>query len=439
MNARKVMCVLKRSFWAALLIPGLAMAASHPNMYLNQDEIDAIKIKISANEEPWTSAYSQVISAANSALNQSPLSVTFQGSTGNQYFTERPFCGWPTPPACRDGEINPNADRGDYVAAIALGAAVRDLGLAYAFTGEAQYADKAIDFIRAWSLNPGTRMIPTTAIGNRIELFITLPGYFYGADLIWNYDGWDSGEKAAFTNWVKSVGDHARENGAGLNNFANWRVVLVASAGALLDDSALLDFAETEWRRLIPLQMNDAGSSRAGQLGLEVGRTQGLHYSMYALNAMIQAAEILRHRNVDLYNFVDDGGRGLELALDFMTPYAINPSLWGNDSQTRGNEQIRPITQNNSMALYELAYTQYEKQSYLDAINRWGRPMYDIRTMGVTTLTHVDLGSAIQPTAPSIVTQPESVTVTAGEDASFSVSVSGSGPLSSAPATRWQA
>ncbi|NOX76666.1 MAG: hypothetical protein GXP17_08690 [Gammaproteobacteria bacterium] len=61
---------------------------------------------------------------------------------------------------CRDGQINPNADRGDYEAAIKLGDAVQDLGLAYAFTGEAKYADKAIGLIRGWSLDSTTRMKP---------------------------------------------------------------------------------------------------------------------------------------------------------------------------------------------------------------------------------------------------------------------------------------
>jgi len=403
-----------------------AVAGSHPNMYLNQAEIDAINSKVSGNVEPWSSAYSRVLSAANSALNKPLLSVTLQGKTNSQYFTEKPYCGWPKPNVCRDGQINPNADRGDYIAAIELGDVVRDLGLAYAFTGEAKYADKAIDFIRAWSLDPGTRMKPTTAAGNRIELFITLPGYFYGADLIWSYDGWDADEKAAFAGWVKALGDHAMSNGVGLNNFANWRVVLIASIGALLNDNSFLSFAENEWKRLLPLQMNGVGSSVAGILGQESGRTRGLHYSLYAINAMIQGAEILRHHNVNLYDVVVKG-RSLKLALDFITPYAINPSQWTADRY----KQITTITQNDSMALFELAYSYYQEPSYLDVINKWKRPMEETRVMGINTLTHAnrfDLSTV--STAPSIIVSPDDVTVAEGEDASFSVAVIGSDPLS---------
>lgn len=405
----------------------LAVAASHPNMYINQEDIDAIKNKVTANVQPWAGAYSKVIEAAKSTLTKSPVSVTFQGKSSRQYFTEKPYCGWPD--GCRDGQINPNADRGDYIAAIKLGDAVRDLGLAYAFTGEAQYAEKAIEFIRIWSVNPDTSMKPTTAAGNRIELFITLPGYLYGADLIWNYAGWNVDEKATFRNWVQTLGNQAVSSGAGNNNFANWRVVLIAAAGALLDDSTLLDFAAMEWKRLLPLQMNGEGSATAGIMGQEQGRTKGLHYSLYAINAMIQGAEILRHRNVDLYSYKDHKGRGLELALDFITPYAINPAAW----TATGYQQITTITQNDSMALYELAYSQYKKPLYLDAINRWTRPLDEIRVMGINTLTHAnrfDLDSTPLPTvAPRITTQPSSQTVDEGATATFSVTASGSATL----------
>jgi len=411
----------------------VAVAGPHPNMYLNQAEIDAIKIKVDAKEEPWFSAHTKVISAANSALNRSPLSVTYQGSTSNQYFTEKPYCGWPSPPAngCRDGQINPNADRGDYVAAIQLGGAVRDLGLAYAFTGDVQYADKAIALIRVWSLDADTRMTPTTAAGNRIELFVTLPGYFYGADLIWNYDGWIASEKEAFRNWVKSVGAHARANGAGLNNFANWRVVLIASIGALLDDDELLNFAEAEWKRLLGIQVKNRGSIVEGQMGQEYGRTRGLHYSLYAINAMIQGAEILRHRGVNLYDYVfvdpEKGWRtDLEIALDTITPYAINPASWPYKQETT-------ITQRDSMALFELAYTYYQKESYRDAIIRWKRPMDEIRIMGITTLTHATAFDIVTVPVPQvvliIVTQPEAVTAIEGANASFSIVASGNDPL----------
>jgi len=413
-------------FIAFALSAQIAVADPHPNMYLNQTEIDAIKVKVDNEVEPWFSAYGVVMSAAEAALTQPPLSVTFQGRTSPHYYTESPYCGWPD--GCRDGQINPDADRKDYEAAIKLGDSVRDLGLAYAFTGKTKYADKAIELINVWSVNPETRMYPDAQ--GRIELFITLPGMFYGADLIWNYEGWNADEKTGFVNWVAKVGENARNRGAGANNFANWRLVLIASAAVLLDNDEYFSHVESEFKKLVSSQMNGAGSSRPGILGQEYDRAIGLHYSLYAINAMIQGAEIMRHRNINLYDYKDTQGRGLELALDFITPYAINPASWNAD----GYKQEKPITQRDSMALFELAYSHYQKQSYLDAILRWKRPMNEHRVMGINTLTHANRFELnvmpVTPSAPEIVTQPDAVTVEEGGDATFSVLATGSGTLS---------
>ncbi len=393
------------------LMTSARVAVADPGMYLNRAEIDAIQLKVDAGEAPWTDAYAQVMAATNTALSQPLLSVTFQGDTGNQYSTQAPFCGWTAvdgqSPDCRDGEINLAQDRGDYDVAIQVGDTVRDLGLAYAFTGQSQYADKAIDMIRAWSLDSTTRMLPISSpkaisnAGGRIEIFITMPGYLYGADLISDYEGWDPVEKAGFQDWTRALADHTIANGTGANNFSNWRVVLAASAGALLDDQAMLDFAEDEWKSLIRSQMKGVGSNVAGALSQEVGRAQGLHYSLFALNAMIQGAEILNTRGVDVYDYVGPadlggGAASLKLALDYIVgfasaedPVAAFEAARGLvDNGFLGYTQITPITADNSMALFELAYSYWQDPDYLAVLERWGRPIDDIRPMGNVTLTH---------------------------------------------------
>jgi len=164
-------------------------------MYLSLDEIKAIKARVDANEEPWKTAYYAMISEANSVLKEQPPSVTYGGKippngTKHEYYSALPYKS--------DGVFNPDSDRTDYQSAIKLGRDVRILGLAYAFTGEGKYADKALEFIRVWSIDPSTKMNPGFTDSNGqsyIELSITLPGMFYGADLIWNYQGWTPADK----------------------------------------------------------------------------------------------------------------------------------------------------------------------------------------------------------------------------------------------------
>lgn len=363
----------------------------HPNIFINSKEIEELKQKINSGLQPWKQAYdSMMTNYLPKAINMPNKSVTYQGKNPSPwddkhyYYTETSYCGWatctPKPSGtgnkCCDGHINPNADRKDYQAAADVSFAVRTLGLAYALGGNKSYADKAIQLITTWCIDPETRMIPVfTTFSSHIELSVTLPGMFYGADLIWNYWGEkDSVSRDKFKKWVTEIIKSAK-SWTWYNNMESWRLVFISSASALAEDVNSREYAFDRWKQKIPDQMNMDGS-----LKYELARTKSLTYSSYALNAMIQTAEIARHYNVDLYNYKLPDGRGLEKALDFLAPYVTNPSAWKH-------KQITPYTGVNT-ALYELAYTRDNKQKYKDAIIKWGRPMYDIYTMGGTTLTH---------------------------------------------------
>lgn len=380
----------------------VVQAWSHPNMYLDAQEIEAIKAKVQAGEEPWASAYDQLIANANNALSMTPRSVTDNGD-GHDYKTDDPYT--------TDGVYDPNADRTDYYNAIQVGHAVRDLGLAYALTQDSRYADKAIQLINTWAVNPDTYMTPKAknngpatpghGSGGVIELFITIPGMFYGADLIYNYPGWNPADKQAFFEWARTIAYDAKDQ-IYQNNFENWRHVFLASAAALTDDSALLNYVFDRYREVLPTQIEPSGL-----MHLEYTRTRGLSYSLYAINAIIQTAEIARHHGVDLYTYMaptGDGPVGLKTALDYYAPFALNPDLWPY-------QQITPIVAADNMALFELAYSFWPEEIFLNVIERWGRPMDETRIMGPVTLTHGN-GVALEDpgTTPTPIPTPTPVT-----------------------------
>lgn len=356
----------------------------HPNMYLNAAEIAAIKTKVQAGAEPWKTAYERLIADANQALNEKPYSVTKDGGSndGHDYEAISIYCGWKEvdgkEPDCRDGKINPNIKRQDYEEAISLGKAVHNLGLAYAFTQDSKYAQQAISLIRAWCIEPNTRMNPKfTNSQSYIELSITIPGLFFGADLLYNYPDWSAQEKETFTEWVAAIANSALKWHR-TNNFENWRVNFVAAAGAFLGDESLLNYAFGRYKELIPIQIDPKG-----RMIKELNRTTSLTYSLYALNAMIQTAEIARHQGVNLYDYTSDGKRGLKLALDYHATYAAdtNPRDWSY-------QQIKPLNKQDNVALYELAYSYWQEPSYLKVINSWQRPMIEKRILKQITLTH---------------------------------------------------
>ena len=357
---------------------------THPNMYLNATELAAIKAKVRAGASPWKPAYDKLLVSAASALRQAPLSVTYTGHAGHDYRTEPPYCGWtpatsPCGSSCCDGKINPNADRGDYTAAIKVGAAVRTLGLAYALTGNATYAAQALALIRTWALDPQTYMRPAvTNTQSEIELAITLPGLFYGADLLWHYSGWAGSEKAAFQSWARSLAASfkARGTSTAANNFGDWRLVLLATAAVVTEDAGLMSYVVSHYKLLVPNQID-----ASGRLVREINRATALSYATYAVNAISQVCEIARHWGVDLYHFKTATGRGsVERAFDWLAPYVENPAAWPY-------RQTSPYRGDNAAA-FEFAYFTWRKSNYWDVIQQWHRPMTEGRTAGPVTLTH---------------------------------------------------
>ncbi len=366
---------------------------SHPNWILNRDEITEIKTKISLNKEPYKAAYNDLIRRAEWWMNKTKFSVRLSGDKGALYYSESPYCGWDKAPGwspcgknCCDGQFSPYVDRWDYKQAIKFWDAVRDLGMAYAFTNNSKYADKAIYFINAWCIYPSTKMTPK--YGNwqsYIELFITMPWAFYWADLMWDYDGWNVNDKKEFLEWVKIFADKTKKlawmtDPVGINahNFVDWRMVSLTSMAVLLEDKELVDYVYEYAKKTLPHQIDNKGV-----FIYEILRTKGISYSSYALNAILQTAEALRHQWYNLYNYSDKDGRGsIKKAIDWLGPYMIDSSSWPYKQITRYNGST------DNAAAFEIANTIWDDPIIDNVIKKWSRPMYETRIAWSVTLTH---------------------------------------------------
>ena len=376
------------TIWNAHAAPNPAPAATFNAVFLSPERLAALKAKVEAGHEPWASAYERLIQDADRALRQRPRSVTDNGGpvAGGR---DRHKFGTDHPTA-------PDADRSDYGAASAMGNWIRDLGLAYAFTGDERYADKAVDFLYHWAVNPKTRMEPSTKNfsphrasstkkkQNSIEIYISLPQMFYGASFVMGHGRWaEKGTSAErdFLRWTRAIAAHADVYYKGQpNNIYAWRTVTQAAAAALVGDRALMQRAFDNWKETAIEQIDEEG-----KLYWELKRTNALGYSLYAVKALTLTAEIASFYGVDLYDHRDGkGGAALKRALDYHAGYVVNPSAW-------------PFTRNRSQnlsgdaATYELAYSRWKERRYLDVVGRHGRPLKENRVAGWTTLTHASL------------------------------------------------
>ena len=362
-------------------------------VYLNTRTVNAVKAKIKSGREPWASAYRKLIGDANRALNQRPLSVVDNGGPAGGGRDRHKF-GTDHPKA-------KGANRGDYTAAWKMSNAIRDLGMAYAFTGDDRYANKAVDLLYHWAVNSSTRMTPSTYNSsphragssgrkqNSIELYITLPKMVYGASLVAGHRRWSqkgSNAEGAFQGWVRSFLSHADRSYGGFaqNNIYAWWVATRATAAAYVGDTGKLNRAFSDWKRNAIKQID-----RQGRMSEEVKRTDhlgSLGYSLYALTALTMTAEVARLRGVDLYGYQDGkGGAALKRAFDYHAKYVINPNSWPGRKKTTNTK--------DDAATYEMAYSRWKDRKFRDVVTRKGRPLKEEWAAGVTTLSHGELFS----------------------------------------------
>ena len=364
---------------------GVRPETPRPALFADRNELAAVKRRVDAGDDPWASAYEAFIADANESLTASPKSVT-DGGGGHLFKASDP-----------DDDT-----RGDYVAAIEMGDRIRDLGLAYEFTGDDAYAQRAVEFLDHWFFGD-TRMTPEET--DTVELYITLPKMWYGAELVRDHPAWDDveGSQSGLADWIRSYLDTV---GTGVptrvQNIFVWREVTHAAGAAYAGDDEAFAAAFDRLRDIAFVQLRSDGL-----LEEELIRSEGLSYSLYALKAFVTAAELGRHYGETFYDYERFGGSALELMFDAHAKFFFDPESFDERYGEAGGFAAREREEGTSA--YELAHSYWGKDRYLDvvrsrgseitneptyvpqhqdAINAKGRPVRDERLLGWTTLTH---------------------------------------------------
>lgn len=151
---------------------GSSAAEGHP-LIVKLDDLQYSQQQLTAKTPAFVGAYNKLLSSADRALKQPLYSVMDKSLTAasgdkHDYYSFPPYW-WPDPskkdglPYIRkDGETNPdaNSDATDKKRLVAMSNDVSNLALAWYFSQNPAYAQKAREQLVNWFINPQTRMNP---------------------------------------------------------------------------------------------------------------------------------------------------------------------------------------------------------------------------------------------------------------------------------------
>jgi hypothetical protein len=299
----------------------------------------------------WALERERVLAAAQACLQEPPATITASRSPrsaggGHDYFSEADYW-WPDPEhpggpfVQRDGLSNPDNFDEHRRALRRLSVQLPALAAAWRLSGEARYAEHAGRHLRAWFLDEATCMNPhlryaqaihgrVTGRGTGIIDTIHLVEVARAIEVLSAAPALSDAERAAVQKWFAEYLDWMTTDAAGIeerdakNNHASCWVMQVAAFARLTGRNDLLADCRQRFKTvLIPSQMAADGS-----FPLELRRTKPYGYSLFNLEALAVAAELLSTAGDDLWTFELPDGRGLRRAMIYMAPFIRDKKSW---------------------------------------------------------------------------------------------------------------
>jgi hypothetical protein len=371
------------------IVSALAQKNNAPNTFiLDAKMLEVAKKRINKNDETVMPAYQQLIKNADKALKLSPFTVTAKKDPApatdiHDYVSIAPY--WfpdPTKPdglpyIRKDGERNPEVSNyPDKEALPKMTSAVESLALAYYFSEDEKYADKAATLIRVFFLDAATRMNPNLNYAQAIKgrndgrgAGIIESRHFVkvidGIGLIQKSKSWTSKDQAGIEKWFADMLDWMQTSKNGIdelnakNNHGVFYDMQRMSFALLTKNTDLQkEIIENVTSRLDNQQADD------GSFPAELERTIGLHYSTFVLKAFYALAFMAEQIHVDLWNYTSPSGKSLKKATEFWYPYATNQAEWKW-------QQINPYEyENECIDVLKIASIKYNDDKYVKNIDK---------------------------------------------------------------------
>jgi hypothetical protein len=295
--------------------------------------------------------HDRILHAANEYLSQPPITVSASSSPRSKggkhdYFSEGDYW-WPDPKnpngpyIRRDGYSNPQNFNDHREALIRLSLIVPVLTAAWIITQEKRYAERAAVHLRAWFLDPETKMNPSleyaqaiwgvspgrgTGIIDTLHLVeVTRAArHLEGAQVMTAAES--AGVREWFTEyliWMRASKNGQEEEAAKNNHGTCWAAQAAAFAAFIGNENALSLCRSRFREHLLPDQMAPDGS-----FPLELERTKPYSYSLFDLDMLAMVCLIASTPADNLWRFALANGNTYKKAVDFMYPYIADKNKW---------------------------------------------------------------------------------------------------------------
>ncbi len=292
----------------------------------------------------------RIIAAATRYLDLQPRTITSYPTSRSpggvhDYFSQADYF-WPNPQdpggkyINRDGQSNPDNFNDHRKTMIVLSIQMPALTAAWVLTGDRRYSQLAADHLRAWFIDPDTRMNPNLEYSQGVHGVST--GRSYGiidtlhlvevaraASIIASTALTTNEQQAlhdwfgAYLHWMKTSEKGIAERDATNNHAICW-ALQAAEFARLIDDQKTREEVRTQFKALfVPGQM-----ALNGSFPRELARTKPYSYSIFNFDTMATLCQSLEGDGPSLYSFVLPDGRGICKAAEFIYPYLQDKGSW---------------------------------------------------------------------------------------------------------------
>ncbi len=324
----------------------------------NFDKMVEARADIRKNDDrsQYKAPYDRLIATADKLMSAKPVTVMdndanrlvkpeMLGASKHDYINTSKYV-WPDGKGwlATDEKKGVNTDWRNYSSAgqSQLEYRLKTLGLAYFFSGDEKYAEKAVEFARVWYLDLETRMNPHYRYGavypvkdqpgvyeERPVGLINAHNQTYamaGLSLIRASKAYTPEFDKGMREWVGQLYTWMTTSAFGLNEAKGNSNRSVAYDQVVLSLALFMGY-DAEARRIVdtfPERRIFRLIEPNGEQPVETWRTSGYHYSEYNITHLLEICNMAMEIAPRLY-YADKEGRSIENGLKFLLPYLCGP------------------------------------------------------------------------------------------------------------------